>query len=104
MQKSNKLQQFKQWILSIVRRSYSFEDMERAYEEGIYEGTLRQIHKEKGTVFVNDYTSMIVSDMMHYRKLELLFLLVYKTNLFQLMRFQRSRNYPHQQSISDYYR
>jgi len=30
--KNHKLTQFKQWILSIVRRSYSFEEMERAYE------------------------------------------------------------------------
>jgi hypothetical protein len=62
MQKSNKLQQFKQWILSIVRRSYSFEDMERAYEEGIYEGTLRQIHKEKGS------DKFIHSDLKYYMK------------------------------------
>jgi len=56
----NKLAQFKQWILSIVRRSYSFEDMQRAYEEGIYEGTLRQINKDK------DSDKFIHSDLKYY--------------------------------------
>jgi len=59
-QKTNKLAQFKQWILSIVRRSYSFDEMEQAYEEGIYEGALRQIHKDKNS---NKFTH---SDLKYY--------------------------------------
>ena len=61
-QKTNKLAQLKQWILSIVRRSYSFEEMERAYEDGIYEGTLRQMYKEKNK------EGFIQSDLKYYMK------------------------------------
>ena len=43
-----------------VRRSYSFEDMERAYEEGIHEGTLRQMYKEKNK------DNFIQSDLKYY--------------------------------------
>ena len=45
-----------------VRRSYSFEDMERAYEEGVYEGTLRQMNKEKNS------DKFIHSDLKYYMK------------------------------------
>ena len=48
--------------LSGVRRSYSFENMENAYEEGIYEGTLRQMHKDKNS------DKFIHSDLKHYMK------------------------------------
>ena len=58
----NKLAEFKQWILSIVRRSYSFENMENAYEEGIYEGTLRHMHKDKNS------DKFIHGDLKYYMK------------------------------------
>ena len=59
---TKKLTRFKQWILSIVRRSYSFEDMERAYEEGIHEGTLRQMYKDRNS------DEFIHSDLDYYLK------------------------------------
>jgi len=48
------------FAIYIVRRSYSFKDMERAYEEGIYEGTLRQMNEDKNS---NEF---IHSDLKYY--------------------------------------
>ena len=62
MGKTNKLEQFKQWVFRFVRRSYSIGDMERAYEDGIYEGTLRQMHKDKNS------DKFIHSDLKYYMK------------------------------------
>lgn len=59
---NRKLAGFKQWILSIVRRSYSFDEMTQAYEEGVYEGTLREMDKEKGG------GNFMESDLKYYMK------------------------------------
>ncbi|MGK0446559.1 MAG: putative SAM-dependent methyltransferase [Polaribacter sp.] len=54
--------QTEQLLLSGVKNSYSFENMKSAYEEGIYEGALREKHRNKN----ND--GFIHSDLEYYMK------------------------------------